>query len=126
MCRTAPTYLFVTPSKDTSVPDIWNSSGCRVVIRNPGFPVSVGIGGTLPLKETHMAHQFVAYLGDDVKLTAEQQREIAASVQKAVVGALARVDLRGDLSTRVPESLAGKFPDHTMGIWIERGELRQF
>lgn len=73
-----------------------------------------------------MAHQFVAYLGDDIKLTAEVQREIAGSVQKAVVGALARVDLRGDLTTVVPRELAVKFPDHTQGIWIETGNLRQF
>ncbi len=61
---------------------------------------------------------FVADLGG-FKLPAELEREVAGKIQATVMRALATVDFRGDIVRRFPGDSKIKFPDHTLGIWVE-------
>jgi hypothetical protein len=56
--------------------------------------------------------QFIVHL-QGIKLPAEVEAEIAKEVRSAALRELARVDLRGDLTLRIPRK-------EWLGIWLER------
>lgn len=60
-----------------------------------------------------MKNRFVVDLGN-VEISERQQQEIEVAIQQAALGAVAKLDYRGDLIAR--------FPREWLGIWINPGD----